>query len=378
MEAIRKVCALSPGVRIWSNQALLKDVGLLPYMFRKEYGYEVTLLGYDHGEYPYLEYLPGVKMEFLPKYENHHQLAADQCSYIDEHYQDMDILVYIGAYLINDVTLRHYRKLRPDGKVVVNLDANSGWMDNIVWEDPRFVMFLDQCDVIATSNRATQRMLNHKWPFWSVEFLPCGFFNATNRPLPESPESKEKIILTVGRIGSDAKANELLLNAFALMQYDLPGWKVHLVGGVEPGFQGYIDEYYERFPQLKERVIFKGAIESKEELAREYERASVFAITSVVEGGPNVAAEALAHGCYMVTSEIDAWREITGNGSCGRAFPHGDWEGLADVLKEVCNQPAILKKAFPKAQRIARFHYNWQLNIRRIHHLLFDVQREER
>jgi len=359
----------------WNNQQLLKDCGLIPYMFHKVYGYTATMLGCNAGDYPYLDALPGLRLEFLPDCNSRQEHLTVNLQFLQEHYNKIDILVLHGPYLyFNNPYLRIYRSLRPDGKVVLQLDANSQWMDRTCWTNPDFQYMLDQCDVIAASCRKMQQHLNKKWPRWTIDYIPNGFYNTSGQIINVTYEQKENILLTVGRIGIKEKQNNVLMEAFAKVYKELVGWNVHLVGAIDDGFKQYIDDYFTRNPELTSRVIFKGLVEKKIELFAEYARAKIFVLTSHMEGGtPNVIAEALYHGCYQITSEIDACDDITNNGDIGKCFPisNKSTDALADLLLEVCSDEALISGAFLRTLSYAHNNYDYELIIKRLHHLLF-------
>lgn len=117
------------------------------------------------------------------------------------------------------------------------------------------------------------------------------------------------------------------MEAFAAASPEIPEWSLRLVGSMEEEFEGYVAQFFERHPHLRQRVVFTGKISDKTELKKEYQRAKIFAITSTLEGGtPNVFAEAAGFGCYMVCSEIDAAGEFTDWGNCGMTFETGSIE----------------------------------------------------
>ena len=356
----------------WINQYLLKDVGLVPYMFHKVFGYDVTMLGCKRGEYPYLDMLSGLRMEFLQDCSDEKTHLILNIEYLREHHKDMDVLVLYGAYFtyFNEY-LRVYRELRPDGKVYLALDANSLWVDSMPWTSSEFMSFLDSCDVIATSCRKTWRLLNRKWNRWTINYIPNGFYNTTNKDISVTYNEKENIILTVGRIGIKEKANHILLEAFALVHNEIPEWRVHLVGEIDDSFVLYIEKYFQKYPELSEKVIFKGLIEDKAQLFSEYACAKLFVLTSISEGMPNVISEALFHGCYQITSNIDAAEDITNNGQIGRIFPINCVSALAEILLEVCSSDDAIREAFPHILEYANNCFSLDLIIKRIHHMLF-------
>jgi glycosyltransferase involved in cell wall biosynthesis len=284
----------------------------------------------------------------------------------------MDVLIMRGLYPATCHILQTYKKKRRDGKVYLYLDANFYWMDNIPWTLPIVFRTLDACNVISTSCWKMANFLNKKWPDFIVEHIPNGFYGKPGKR--NSP--KENIILTVGRIGTKQKANEILLLAFAIAADELYNWKLRLAGPVESEFSTFTDMYFKKFPHLKKRVEFLGNITDKEKLYQEYAKAKIFALTSIFEGGaPNVVAEALFHGCYTITSDVDAANDITNNKNCGQIFPIGDSNALAKILLKICPDKKLLQNAPQKSIQFAKSHYDWDLTVNRINHLLFEVSK---
>jgi glycosyltransferase involved in cell wall biosynthesis len=313
--------------------------------------------------------MPEMRLEALPPQPAEY---AEACmNFIHSHADEMDLVCLFGVYPFYRLFLEEYRRLRPDGKVYMALDANIFWTDRMNWVSPEFCAILDRCDVIATSSRPLQRHLNRKWNRWAVNYIPNGFFNPTGQEIEVSFSQKKKIILTVGRIGMPEKAHHVLLEAFAQAHDALPGWSLRLAGGIEEGFKPYIELYFAQYPELREKVVFTGLIEDKAELYAEYARAKVFVLSSSVEGAPNVAAEALFHGCYMVTTTVDAWEEITNGGECGRAFPIGSIEALEHILREICPNDALFESSFASTLAYAKNNFDWEAIIKRLHHMLY-------
>jgi len=355
----------------WSNTQLLKECGLIPFMLHKNFGYKAVMVGENTGDYPYLEHLPGLEMDFIPSSNgNIDTLVDNSINYISQNYQKMDALIMRGLYPTTCKILQAYKQKCPNGRTYLYLDANGSWMDTIRWTSSTFFDTLALCDVISTSCYKMTQYLNKKWPPFIVEHIPNGFFNASKKEIQKC--EKKNIILTVGRIGTTQKANEILMQAFTVIANKIPNWKVRFVGPIEPKFNELINSYFKANPQLKKRVEFTGNITDKEKLYAEYASAKIFALTSLLEGGsPNVIAEALFHGCYIVTSDIEAAIDITANGNCGSIYGKIDWKALSEILLKVCTNRELLQNAPQKSIQFAQSHYDWDLIINRINHLLF-------
>ena len=362
------------GYRNWGNVELLKDKGLVGYMLAKEIDADaVMFFGTKPEDYPYLSLLPGMEILY-----NDASIGGKEAyfSHLRENFAKMDVLVFHGIYNEAVRYLDEYRELRPDGKVFCGLDMNSLWMKRVIWDHPDALRFASQCDVIATSCRFMRDVLNRdKNVGFSCRWIPNGFFNPADIKVIADPDIKGNVILTVGRIGTQQKNSMELLSAFGWIAEEIPNWRLRFIGTVEPDFQPEIDAFFAERPELKNRVIFRGAVTDKKELYSEYASAKVFALTSRWEGGtPNVYAEALVHGCMFVTSNIDAADDISNFGELGEKYEMGNIGALSSALKKVCLQAerSNVQKHIPKALDYAAKYFDWQRNIKKLAYMLYN------
>jgi glycosyltransferase involved in cell wall biosynthesis len=358
--------------RRWGNLELLKDKGLAGYLLAGELGGHATMyFCTTPSDYPSLSVLPDMELLFTDDKPGTGEVFLN---HLNAQYHKIDILILHGLYPQTIPYLNRYRMLRPDGIVYCGLDMSSYWMGEIKWGSQSVREFSGKCDVIATSCRSLRDALNNNRDVnFACRWLSNGFYNPTGIPVIADSERKENIILTVGRIGSAPKNNQELLAAFAEASDALNGWSVRFVGPIEPEFQASVNEYFSRYPHLKERVIFTGAITDKTELYNEYARAKIFALTSLSEGFPNVFAEALFHGCMFVTSDIDAANDITNYGELGAIYKSRDIKGLAKTLVKICSaaDKQGMSTHIPKALAYAASYYDWKRNARKLAYMLF-------
>lgn len=238
----------------WFNAQILKDCGVIPYLFFKNHHCDVSMVGGRKGEYPNLDYVPGLKMEFLPN----GSLGCME-EYLERESKDIDCLLLYGCYPFYHSLADIYKKANPQGKIALALDANSHWMDRIQWNDEDFQRFMNHCNVISAAGRTMQKHLNEKWP-WAIEYIPNGFYNFSQKSWEFDINKKENIILTAGGLGTPQKATDVLLEAFARIAGKAPDWELHLAGGIEKNFEEFLKDFRERFPELKERVRFLGKV----------------------------------------------------------------------------------------------------------------------
>ena len=359
--------AKAPGE--WTNVQLLKDKGLIPYMLYKNHGMDSVMVGVDNGDYPYLKtYVNGLKMDFLPDGDE-----ETKCTYLTTHAIDTDILIVDGIYPINIRLVKIFKELNPKGLVYMGLDANGFWMERIDIMDEGNYALMSQVDVIATSGRSLQRHLNEKWP-WNIEYVPNGYFH----PWIEVGEApylhKDKVMLTVGRLGTDQKDTRTMLEAFALAADGIPEWKLRLVGSMEEEFLDYVEDFYQMYPGLKNRVEFVGRIVDKKSLYEEYMKAAIFTLTSQAEGGtPNVIAEALHCGCAIAVTKIDAWEDCVDKGRCGMACEIGDVEAVADMYVSMDSDEKKLDCMCRRAFAYAKENYDMEKIANRVYESLLEV-----
>ena len=342
----KKLVALVVEKPGWSNVDLIKDCGLIPYLFHKKYGFESIMVGKQSDEYTFLDtYVKGLKMDYL-------QIGntEEHIKYIEKNAVDIDCLMLRGAYTENYQIATLYKKLNPMGKIYVGLDANSHWMDRIQWDEKGFIEFMDSCDVIATSCRAMQEHLNRKWP-WKIEYITNGFFDYTKKASDSLWENKENIILTVGRIGTQQKAVHILLEAFAKINMQIPEWKLYLAGSIENNFMEYIDKYFREYS--------------------EYKKAKIFALTSCFEGGaPNVISEALNFGCVTAVTKFDAYEDTTDYGKCGIASEINNVSDFAEKLLFLCKN-SKLQKMSEHAFIHGKKYFDMEKNVDMLYEMLY-------
>ncbi len=359
------------------NVQLLKDRVIFPYACYRAFGESLTLVTKRTGEYPYLSFLEGARLEELPEDQPHMEAAVH---YLSAHSGEIDLLFLFGARGEYMELARTYKSLRPDGIIYMKLDSNIDWANALPLFDESFAAFLRSCDIISCEARRLQAFLYKKWQR-PVDYIPNGVYY----PLyPEAAdvrfEDKENIILTVGRLGTAQKNTLLLLYAYALAFPELKEpWDLVLVGSVTPEFQEDYNELCGRFPVLAPHIHLTGNISDKQKLYQYYKRAKIFALPSRLEGGsPNVFSEAAIFGCTVVTTGVDAADDMTDCGRVGRVSPDvEDFEGFSRQLLALCQDPAYLARNFHDMRAYMQEFFDYERLAQRLH-VLVDVQQIKR
>ena len=357
----------------WHSAWLTKDRGVLPYLFSRDYGFDSFLVGIRHPGEDYegqLRYIPGVKLAFLPDASQETWLR-----FMEKNAATFDLLFLNGADMPYLPLVDTYKRLNPAGKVYLATDMNSGWLDRIPWQRNDFQRFLGQCDVVGASCRAMQRRISQKWPC-SPAYIPNGFFDYGVKREHVDFSSKENIILTVGRIGTWQKDNETLVKAFAQVAASLPQWRLQMIGPAEEKFHQWLKKFLAENESLSGRIEMVGPVYDRAKLYACYGWAKIFALTSIFEGGnPNVTSEALAGGCAIVCSDIDAVQDIIADGGCGEHFKIGDVQALAGILQSLCRDEERLARYSRRALAWSKENFDYPHIARRLHYLLFEENR---
>lgn len=183
-------------------------------------------------------------------------------------------------------------------------------------------------------------------------------------PLPFVPEravdwtKKDKLVLYVGRLHPE-KGIELLLRAWAqaMQRAAFAGWRLEIVGpanvDVGGGGEEWLHEVQRRAPAPN--VTWHPAIYDPAELARFYERATIFVYPSLAEKGETfglAALEAMAWGAVPVVSDLKCFRDFITPGENGWTFDHRGGDAVAALLAAL--QRAIATEPRTLAERALR------------------------
>ena len=315
------------------NFHLVKDVGQLPYFMFKTEGFHSNLVSYKNSEnYSYLnKEVKGLELTFIPKKGRLFYFEIGILNYLLAHSKTIDVLNLFHFKKDNFLYLLVYKLLNHKGKSYIKLDMdilffkkyNTFFFSNYKIKN-YFLQILTSwifkfTDILSVESEDARQYLLQVYPELKDKLIciPNGIddISIQQEILVKPYQEKENIILTVGRIGTDQKNTELLLDALKLI--DLKDWKVYIIGPIEEEFKSHINTFFQELPQLKDKVIFTGNISDRLELFDWYNRAKIFCLSSRYEGFPIAFAEALYFGNHIITSPISSAKHITANGQYG-------------------------------------------------------------
>ena len=157
------------------------------------------------------------------------------------------------------------------------------------------------------------------------------------------PDEPPLRLVAVGRL-VEQKAYDVMIEALAIADPDLPEWQLEIVGS-EDGWRGGWRERIESMvveSGLSGKVNMGAKLEHPFELMR---RAHLFLHSARWEAFGNVIVEAMALGTPVVVADCPgAPKEILGGGRYGRLVPNEDPEAFAAAIVELANDPTERKR----------------------------------
>jgi glycosyltransferase involved in cell wall biosynthesis len=161
---------------------------------------------------------------------------------------------------------------------------------------------------------------------------------------------RQNVVLTVGRLGSYQKNSECLLEAIGRLA---PGsGEFRFIGEHTDEFAAKVAHAQAALPQ---DILLYDRINERHELFAHYAQARVFVLTSRFESFGIVLVEAMAHGCYVVSTELSSARDIIGDDEdVGLIVPQNDPEAVARAISTALGR-AIDHGSI--AQKAKRYYY---------------------
>lgn len=370
-----RYCVLYPKAE---NVHLIKDVGMIAYKLNKLYGYDSFLASYKNGEYDYLNNaVKGLKQEFIKKdYSNLKNIYL----YLKENSSKIDVLQIFHVTFNSVFYAALYKFFNKGGTIFLKLDCTSVLLDKIknmsFMRRLFFNFYLKRVDIIAVEQKKLydplKKLLKNNGE--KLVHIPNGIdFDMDCFKSEVNFSDKENIILSVGRIGSTEKSHDLLMNGFKNINKNLRDqWKLVFVGPIEEDFKKTIDEFYRENEELKDRVIFKGAVYDREELYSEYRKAKIFCLTSNFESVGIALIEAVALGDAIVSTKVGIASEIEAYGGAV-TVPVGDEKGITKALNKLMLSDN-LEEISKNAEKMCREEYNWNTIARKLNSKINEVR----
>ena len=315
------------------NENLAKDVGMIPFHMYKNHQFESYIVCFKNEDnYSYLNnVVKGLNIKYIKK-EN--RLLA-QVKYLIKNSKGIDVL---NLYHWGRITLLSgllYKILNPKGVLYVKTDMDFRSV-KILQTNIRarivFRLITRVADVVTVESTKVKKLLE-QCGIKRIKYLTNGFIKDSSE---NEIIKKEKIILTVGRLGTRQKASEILLESFCRIENEIKDWKLIFVGTIEPDFNDRLIEI-QKNRSYGNRIIYTGKIVDKEVLDQYYKKAAIFALPSRWESFALVMLESMSKGCYFVgTDQIAPIDDVVCDSKYGLIAVADNIEAFTENLKRAC------------------------------------------
>lgn len=371
-------------IKEFYNIHLYKDVGLVPYYLSKGYELETDIIYSNEKKVKVMEKFRNIKLEEL-KYYNLEKIIkkidkfkifenisfyryllkeAKKIDYLMLFHLGTDKFFLIILYKFFNRKGRVYLKLDIELKYIKHYNQNfknifrkiqKNILKNILKKVDLISCETKECfDEIRESGLCNLDISN------KLAYIPNGFdedYLIENNIKVKKFEEKENIMITVGRIGTEQKNNEMLLKVINKM--DLKDWKIYIIGPYTEEFKEYYDSFIKNNSDKKDKVILVGNIENKNLLYDYYNRAKVFLLTSRWEGFAIVYPEALRFGNYIITTDVGGAKDITNNGEIGGVTEIENEEQYKNEILKVINEEINLKEKYNQLLEWSEENFLW-------------------
>ena len=360
------------------NIHLVKDVGMIPYSLKKYYGYDSGIIVYKNKDFSYLD--KDVKIlskELYPLKRKKHDTVLNCILYLIKNSKKIDVLhlyhfgnkltwMNIFFYFLNNknglIYIHMDETINEDNNDILNVNSKSfkSRMKKIFLSN--FIYSKKHIDRILFGVQTKEKLdsLKNQFPFKNVEYITNAYEDTV---VEEEKLEKENVILFVGRVGAPEKRTDILLEGFKKSFDEIPNWKLRIVGPINKEFEPYIEKFKEENPEVIKNIDFVGPIYDRYELKKEYQKAKLFCLTSKYESFGLVTVEALANGCTIVSSDIDASKEIINNEEYGNLFINGNSDDLAKKLIETCKNNDLQKYVQKNSKKYVEENFSYKKTL---------------
>lgn len=347
-----------------------KDTGQIPNTLGKRDDVEATMVCcYATKQEAAEKGMTGFRYEQIPMLLNNQFITG--LLYIWKNARQVDCFNFYHGGRRCYYWTKWYKFLNPKGKVYIKMDLNYEGCRRYKENKKERKIFLrtsKAADVVSVESEKIQKLVKENTGF-DAKIVTNGYINVPKNVLADI--RKENVFITVGRLGTPEKATDLLLEAFAktASEHD---WKLKLVGTVKEEFNPFIETYFEKYPELKNRVIFMGPIYERKKLYAEYRAARTFVLPSLWEASPLVGPEALCNGCRMILSSvIPPIKELTNDLEFGTTVKTGDVDSLAGALLQETKREFSHEEVL-EIQQYAKKNLMWDSICQRLYEMLIE------
>lgn len=372
------ICIIpAEGIESW----FFKDPGMMIYGLSKYCGYNGTLayLGKEYHNNDFEKYCKVLSMGNFDKQTKRDCLNKVKL-FIKDNIKQYDAVLLFNYGNTNYKFAYLCKKYNPNIKVWCKLDMSDSGYSHF-YEDSysrKIKNYIEKIkskyvDLFTVETLKYYNDLKDTKMFAGgrLKYLPNGvsLLGVDIEKLDNIP--KENIVLTVGRLGSYEKNNEMLLEAISMISKSaIKDWKFYFVGPIIDSFSELIEIFFVQHAELKDKIVFMGNISDRQKLYEIYAKSKFFCMTSRSESFCIATIEAMYFGCIPLLTRYGA--VVDDQTDCGRIGNVCEESSASDFAAKLEN--AIMSdnsdKSSQKAREWARSRFNYENIVKKIDVLL--------
>lgn len=213
---------------------------------------------------------------------------------------------------------------------------------------------IEQADaVLVNSDFVKETFLYQGWDPARVHVIYLGVDDQFLGAVPKIParemarDMEEPAQLLFAGFLERRKGGDFLMSTLATID-DQP-WRLELLGDIAPDIAGANRSFL-----ADPRVTVGGSV-SRAELANRMSAAEIFIFPSLAEGSARVVFEALASGCYVITTPNTG--SIVEDGIHGALVPPGDEKALAEAIRAAIRDRGRVREIGERNARLVHEKY---------------------
>ena len=233
---------------------------------------------------------------------------------------------------------------------VKNTGKKAGILGEIMERKILFLSRLLKIKVISVSNTTKRELM--KYGLDSV-VVPNGI-NTGYYGTIKAKKTKTPSICYIGRLVEHKRVDDLL-RAVSEIKKNIPDVKCRIIGD-GPERKKLVS--LSRKLGVEKNVVFLGYVKKCRDAIKTLKSSWVLCHPGTVEGFGIVLLESMASRVPYVASDIDVFREVTGNGKGGLHFRASNYKSLAEKVMMLINDKKLYDKKITEAKFVEK--YDWK------------------
>lgn len=209
---------------------------------------------------------------------------------------------------------------------------------------------LSAANLVTTPTRTAAGMLRDLGFRGQVAAISNGVDTHRFQPSPAQQDHEAPLVLYTGRLDDDKDVGTLVNAIPMVLERVLARFQIGGEGTDRPRLEALV-----RQSGVSQSVRFSGYVPN-EDLAKTYQSASVYAITSPVELQSISTLEAMASGLPVVAVGAGALPELVRPDVNGFLVPPGDSAALSDALVQLISNASLRREMGARSRQMAEQH----------------------